>query len=116
MTMMSAIGTRCCDARIEGLRAEFGAILAERIIEAEAMDFLWEARIGERYLGEQIGGAIDDDEDFEDVSRIAFLSILDGAWHAGICLIDGEGNAVDLLWKRQFSQRAEAEIAFERAR
>lgn len=28
------------DAAVEGLRAEFGAVLAERIIEAEALDFL----------------------------------------------------------------------------
>ncbi len=36
MNMISAISHRGCDARVEDLRAEFGPILADRIIEAEA--------------------------------------------------------------------------------
>ena len=51
-----------------------------------------------------------------DVSRVAFLSLLDGRWRAGICLVDGEGAAVDLLWKRAFGAREEAEYAFVHAR
>jgi hypothetical protein len=53
MNMMSTIG-RGCDAAVDALRAEFGAVLAERIIEAEAVDFLWESRVAERYLGQQV--------------------------------------------------------------
>ena len=45
MNMISAISKRPCDARVDDLRAEFGAILADRIIEAEALDFLWEGRV-----------------------------------------------------------------------
>jgi hypothetical protein len=47
---------------------------------------------------------------------MAVLSFLDGAWHAGICLIDCEGAATDLLWKRTFDSRKEAESAFIHAR
>ncbi len=116
MNMMSAIGTRRCDVAVDALKAEFGGILADRILEAEALDFLWEARIQERYLGEQIDIGIDDSDIGQDVSRIAFLSILDRDWYTGICLVDGEGSAVELLWTRHCGGRAEAEFAFHQAR
>lgn len=115
MNMMTTIG-RSSDAAIDALRAEFGAVLAERIIEAEALDFLWEARVRERYLGQQIGFDFDDEDASQELSRIAILSVLDGRWYAGVCLVDGEGVAVELLWKRQFQSCGEAEIELLRAR
>ena len=115
MNMMTTIG-RSSDAAIDALRAEFGAVLAERIIEAEALDFLWEARVRERYLGQQIGFDFDDDDASQELSRVAILSALDGRWYTGMCLVDGEGAAVELLWKRQFQSRGEAEIELLRAR
>jgi len=115
MNMISMIG-RGCDGAVDALRAEFGAVLAERMIEAEAVDFLWEARIQERYLGQQIGWDSDDEETAGEVSRIAILSALGGRWYIGMCLIDGEGVAVELVWKRQFQSRAEAEFGLLRAR
>jgi hypothetical protein len=108
MNMMTTIG-RGSDLRIDALRAEFGAVLAERIIEAEALDFMWEARVRERYLGEQIGGDSNDEDASQELSRVAVLSLLDGCWYAGMCLVDGEGAAVELLWKRRFGSREEAE-------
>jgi hypothetical protein len=115
MNMMSIIG-RGCDAAINALQAEFGAVLAERIFEAEAIDFLWQARVRERYLGQQIGWDSDDEEAAQELSRVAILSVLDGRWYAGMCLVDGEGAAVELLWKRSFQARAEAEFELLRAR
>jgi hypothetical protein len=114
MNMISAISNRGCDAIVEDIRADFGAILADRIIEAEAVDFLWEGRIRERYLG-QHAADFGDEEMSEDVSRIAVLSSIGGRWCVGMCLVDGEGDAVELLWKRDFEGPAEAEIALERA-
>lgn len=105
-----------CDARIDALRAELGGILADRILEAEAADFLWESRVLEHYLGQHIDAVSSDESMSEDVSRVAFLSFLDGRWHAGICLVDGEGAAVDLLWKCAFDAGEEAEYAFIHAR
>jgi hypothetical protein len=115
MNMISVIAAGANGA-LDGLRAEFGAVLAERIFEAEAADFLWITRIREHYLGEYACCECGDDWAGEELSRVAFLSFLDGRWHAGTCLIDGEGSAVELLWKRQFGSRSEAEIAFDRAR
>ena len=114
MNMIPAISHRVCDARVEDLRAEFGVILADRIIEAEAVDFLWEGRVSERYLGQQ-APEMRVEEMSEGVSRIAVLSSIGGRWYVGTCLVDGEGNAIDLLWKREFGGRSEAEIALERA-
>lgn len=107
---------RGCDVAIDALRAEFGAVLAERIVEAEELDFLWDARVRERYLGQQIGCSLDDEEASQELSRVAILSSLEGLWYTGMCLVDGEGAAVDLLWKRRFESRGEAEFGLLRAR
>jgi hypothetical protein len=118
MNMMTMMG-RGCDVAVDALRAEFGAVLAERIIEAEALDFLWDARVRERYLGQHFGSGFDDNDDDEasqEFSRVAILSMLDGSWYAGMCLVDGEGVAVELLWKRQYGCRAEAEFKLLGAR
>ena len=111
MTMISAIGTGGCEAIVDALQAEFGAILAARILEIEATDFLWDARLKERYLGQHF--CLEDDA--EDLSRVAILTVLAGRWHAALCLVDGEGRAVELLWKRSFDRPDEAEAAFDRA-
>jgi hypothetical protein len=115
MNMMTTIG-RGCDGAIDSLRAEFGAVLAERIIEAEEVDFLWEARVRERYLGQQIAPDFDDEEAFRELSRVAISSVLDGRWYVGMCLVNGEGAAVELLWKRPFECRQDAEKELLRAR
>ncbi len=47
---------------------------------------------------------------------IAILSDLAERWQVGMCLVDGEGTAVDLLWKQPFGSREEAELFFARAR
>lgn len=116
MNIISTVEMGQCEALVDALRAELGGVLAERVIEAEAAEFLWESRVRERYLGQHVD-AFDHDELWsEDVSRIAFLSFLDGRWHAGICLVDGEGAAIELLWKRTFQCCEEAETAFVEAR
>jgi hypothetical protein len=104
-----------CDAVVEGLRAEFGAVLAARILEAEVVDFLWEARVKERYLGQHLDVGLGDADDDRELSRVATLSSLDGFWHVAACLVDGEGVAVDLLWNRRFDSLADAETTFDRA-
>lgn len=115
MTMISAMLNGGCEAIVDALWAEFGAVMAERILETEATDFLWDARVKERYLGQHIDVGLGFDEDETELARIAILSLLAGRWHVGACLVDGEGMPVDLLWKRSFDDREEAEAAFERA-
>jgi len=115
MTMISAMSNGGCEAVVEALRAEFGAMLAERIIESEAADFLWDARVKERYLGQHVDVWFGDEQGETELARMAILSFLGGRWHVASCLVDGEGMAVDLLWKRSFDQQDEAQAAFERA-
>jgi hypothetical protein len=116
MNIMSTVEMGRCEALVDALRAELGGVLADRVIEAEAAEFLWESRLRERYLGQHFNAFDHDELASEEVSRIAFLSLLDGCWHAGICLVDGEGAAIELLWKRTFQSREEAEIEFLEAR
>jgi len=123
MTIISAISGGSGDAYarlVEGLRNELGcsdiAALAERIYEAEKLDFHWQARTRERYLGQHFGLDFDEGIACEDVSRIAFLSKIAGRWHAGVCLVKGDGCAVDLLWLRSFERREDALETFARAR
>ena len=115
MTMISAMANGGCEAVVEALRAEFGAVLAERVIEAEAAEFLWDARVKERNLGQQFEVWFGDEQGETELARIAILSFLGGRWHAALCLVDGEGMAVDLLWKWSFDDLDDAEAAFDRA-
>ncbi len=123
MTIISAIPGGSGDAYarlIEGLRSELGcsdiAAIADRMFEAEKVEFHWEARVRERYLGQHFPLDLGDEDAEDELSRIAILSFLGGRWHAGICLVDGEGCAVDLLWLRSFERHEEAAEAFVRAR
>jgi hypothetical protein len=123
MTIISTISGGSGDAYarlVDGLRMELGcddiAALADRILQAEKVDFYWQARVRERYLGQHFALDFDDQNAGEDVSRIAILSFLASRWYAGVCLVDGNGCAVDLLWLRSFEWHDEALEAYERAR
>jgi hypothetical protein len=100
-----------CNAQLDALEAQFGSVVASRILEAEAADFHWQARVRERYLGQYV------DDGFghgEELSRVAIVSNLGGQWHAGVCLVDGDGEVETLLWLRTFGSAEEAFDAFER--
>jgi hypothetical protein len=100
-----------CNAQFDALEAQFGSVIASRILEAEAADFHWQARVRERYLGQYL------DDGFgsgEELSRVAILSELGGQWHAGVCLVDGDGAVETLLWLRTFGRAEDAIDAFER--
>lgn len=112
MTYISSMGSSICEGRLDALRAEFGAVLAARIIESEAVDFLWDARIKERYLGQHFD---DDDGGETELSRVAIMSVLDGSWHVAVCLADGDGAVAALLWRRRFDGRRDARATFDRA-
>jgi len=119
MTIISAVPGGSGDAYarlVDGLRQELGCAdvgaLASRILEAEKADFHWDARVQERYLGQHLPLDCGDD----DLARVAFLSFLAARWHAGVCLVDGEGRPAELLWLRSFDRRDDAEETFARAR
>lgn len=94
-----------------GLEIEFGhaagEALARRFLEAEESDFLWEARVEERWLGayESI------DEDDLALDRIAICGRLDGRWFASVMLVDGDGMAHGTLGKRSCRSRGSAHQA-----
>jgi len=101
--MYQSIGTtsdRAMAMLVAGLEVEFGQgageALAHRFLEAEESDFLWDARLEERWLGayESL-----DDDDLE-LDRIAICGRMDGRWFAGVMLVDGNGMAHDTMGKR----------------
>lgn len=112
MTLISTITAGTCEVLLDTLRAEFGVIQTARILEAEAVDFLWDARVAERYLGQHLDF---DEEGESELSRVGILSFLDGSWQTAVCLVDGDGSAAALLWQRRFERQGEAHEAFERA-
>ena len=123
MTIISAGSGGSGDAYsrlVQGLQMEFGSVdvgaLARQILESERADFHWDARVQERYLGQHLAFDVGDEDAADELARIAILSFLDDRWHAGICLIDGNGCATDLLWLRSFDRREDASEAFSRAR
>jgi hypothetical protein len=123
MTIISAIQGGSGDAYamlVEALRREFGeadvSALAERIFEAERVDFHWQGRVQERYLGQHFPVDGGDEECFGELARVAILSFVAARWHAGVCLVDGEGSASELLWLRSFERLEDAKDMFSRAR
>ena len=117
MTTISTMSSLRCEALVDALTAEFGSMFAELILESEAVDFLWEARVAERYLGQHFELIGDDDERGSELARMLVLSRVAGRWTVAMCLVDGDQSPVQLLWKRDdFGSREEAEFAFERAR
>lgn len=119
MGMMQTIGTasakgtdRVMAALISGLELEFGRgageALAHRFLEAEEVDFHWDARVQERWIGAYSGV---DDEDIE-LDRVAVIGRLDGKWFVAMMIVDGDGNAHGMMGKRIFRRECEARAAF----
>jgi hypothetical protein len=107
---------RVVAALVSGLAQEFGSgaatALAERFLDAEAVDFHWNARSRERWLGayESL-----DEEDVE-LDRIAIMGLLRGAWFVAVCIVDGEGQPHAMSGCRTFGRRLDAEVALSAAR
>lgn len=115
MSMMQNIGTasdRVMTALISGLEIEFGrgvgGALAHRFLEAEEVDFHWDARSGERWIGAYESA---DDGDVE-LDRIAIIGRLDGKWFVAMMIVDGDGNAHGMMGRRIFGRESEARAAF----
>lgn len=126
------------EALVRGLEIEFGAgvsrALAQRFLDAEECDFLWEARLGERWLGryesifdEGLDDAGDDARDADgarvELDRIAVLGTVlgtggeagnAGAWYVATLIVDGEGEPHGIIGHRTYADRIEAERAWVR--
>jgi hypothetical protein len=123
MSMYRSIGTGSVEVAnhvvatlIAGLEREFGRgageALAHRFIDAEETDFLWDARLEERWIGayESMDGG--DPE----LDRIAICGRLDDRWFASVMIVDGDGNAHGMMARRYCDSRDSARAATADAR
>jgi hypothetical protein len=112
---VSQASDRVMTSLIAGLEIEFGSRAAEGLahhfLEAEEVDFHWDARVSERWLGAY---EAQDDDDLE-LDRIQILGWLDGSWFVANCIVDGDGNAHGMLGCRNFSSENAARKAFSDA-
>ena len=118
MTMFQSVGTasdRVMEKLIAGLEMEFGRgageALARRFLEAEEMDFRWDARASERWLGGYEGF---EDEDVG-LDRVAICGRFDGKWFAATMIVDGDGSARGMLGCRSFGSEEAAREALAQA-
>ncbi len=118
MTKFQTVGAasdRVMEKLIAGLEIEFGRgageALAHRFLEAEEMDFRWDARASERWLG---GYESAEDEELE-LDRVAICGRLDGKWYAATMIIDGDGSARGMLGCRSFGSEKAAREALTQA-
>ena len=109
---ISVPSERVVSALIAGLQIEFGddvgEALAHRFMAAEEMDFAWDARVEERWIGQFLG----DDVDGIELDRVCILGCLDGRWFVAMMIVDGEGWPHGMLGKRFFEGRDDALAAF----
>ncbi|WP_245646535.1 hypothetical protein [Sphingomonas soli] len=103
---------RVVSTLISGLELEFGRgageALAQRFLAAEEVEFHWDARVEERWIGTFEGLP----EDVLELDRIRIMGRLDGRWFVAVMIVDGDGNAHGMMGKRVFSSRAYAVRAF----
>lgn len=95
-------------ALVAGLEREFGRGAAEGLarhfLDAEEVDFRWDARSEERWLGAY---ECPEDAEFE-LDRVAICGRLDGEWFTAIMIVDGEGNAHGMTGCRAAKDRTRA--------
>jgi len=118
MSMMQSIGVasdRVMAALVSGLEIEFGRgageALAHRFLEAEEVDFHWDARVQERW----IGAYKSTDEEELELDRVKIFGRLDGEWFVAVMIVDGDGNAHGMMGRRTFGRQREACAAFAQA-
>lgn len=116
MTMIQTISPAQDEAMarlIAGLEREFGCVageaLAARFLAAEEGDFLWQARINERWLGTYEGL---DEDGGHDLDRVAIAGRLGRKWFAAVVVVDGDGCFEALIGRRDFARRRQALDAF----
>ena len=112
---ISVASDRVMAALVSGLEIEFGRgageALAHRFLEAEEVDFHWDARVSERWIGSY--ESLDDDD--LELDRVRIFGRLDGKWFVAVMIVDGDGNAHGMMGKRIFGREREALVAFAQA-
>jgi hypothetical protein len=112
---ISGASDRVMAALVSGLEIEFGRgageALAHRFLEAEEIDFHWDARAEERWIG--IYECADDDD--IELDRVAIFGRLDGKYFVAAMIVDGDGNPHGMMGKRSFGREQAARAAFAAA-
>ena len=118
MTMFQTVGAasnRVMERLVAGLEIEFGRgageALAHRFLEAEEMDFRWDARASERWLG--VYESVEDED--VGLDRVAICGRLGGKWFAATMIVDGEGSAHGMLGCRSSGNEMAARKAMAQA-
>ena len=108
----SVAADRVVAALIAGLELEFGhgagEALAHRFLEAEEVEFHWDARVEERWIGTYERAGNDEIE----LDRVRIVGRLDGRWFVAVMIVDGDGNAHGMIGKRDYRSRGYAMRAF----
>jgi hypothetical protein len=116
---VQAVSDRVTDTLIAGLERECGqgagAALAARFLAAEECDFLWDARVEERWMG-AYESIEDDDFELDRVAIIGRIGRIGRRWFVARVIIDGDGYAHGLLGRRDFGSAKVARKAFADAR
>ena len=109
---VSVASDRVMATLVSGLKVEFGhnvgEALADRFLEAEETDFLRDPRVLERWIGAYEGT----DQDDIELNRARIFEPLNGRWYVVVMIVDGDGNARDVIGKREFGRRRQALAAF----
>lgn len=79
------------------------------LLNAETADFHWDVRQNERHLGRYQS---QDPDEGEELDCVAIIGWIGGHWFAATCIVDGDGNAHDLIGLRHFASAWDAEEAF----
>lgn len=103
---------------VRALQTEFGchaaAALAQRFIDAEECDFLWDARRRERWLGSWEADDSGWTDSSSDLDRIAVLGQLGAKWYWATLIVDGEGHPQGVISRGEHGSAAEAWRAWSR--
>ena len=108
---IAAASDHILETLVAGLELELGRgageALAHRFLDAEEVDFRWDARIEERWMGAYHSM----DEDGLELDRIAICGRIDGRWYCATMLVDGDGQPHGMTGCRSCRTRAQARSA-----
>lgn len=109
---VGCVSDRVMDTLVTGLEIEFGRgageALAQRFLAAEAVEFCWEARVAERWLGYY--GTSESEPEVE-LDRVRIIGFLDGRWFVATMIVDGDGAAHGMTGRRNLAGEADARSA-----
>ena len=109
---ISEASDRVMATLVSGLEIEFshdvGEALAHRFLDAEEVDFHWDAREQECWIGAYESMEDDDNE----LDRVRILGRLNGEWLVAVMIVDGDGNPHGMMGRRTYRRKNAAQQAY----